>query len=76
MGVGTVMDAHEVLILITGANKSYALYKVLYETLIKKKTLLVNASLKLPLVGFRLLFVNWIIVTILNCGITFEYIRR
>ena len=28
MGVGTVMDAAEVLILITGASKAYALYKV------------------------------------------------
>jgi len=31
VGVGTVMDAHEVLILITGANKSYALYKAIEE---------------------------------------------
>ena len=28
VGVGTVMDAREVLILITGAHKAYALYKV------------------------------------------------
>ena len=28
MGVGTVMDAKEVLVLITGANKAFALYKV------------------------------------------------
>jgi len=31
VGVGTVMDANEVLILITGANKSYALYKAIEE---------------------------------------------
>ena len=30
VGVGTVMDAKEVLVLITGANKAFALYKVLY----------------------------------------------
>ena len=29
VGVGTVMDAKEVLVLITGANKAFALYKVL-----------------------------------------------
>ena len=28
VGVGTVMDAKEVLVLITGANKAIALYKV------------------------------------------------
>ena len=28
VGVGTVMDAKEVLVLITGANKAFALYKV------------------------------------------------
>jgi hypothetical protein len=28
VGVGTVMDANEVLVLITGASKAYALYKV------------------------------------------------
>ena len=28
VGVGTVMDAREVVVLITGAHKSYALYKV------------------------------------------------
>jgi glucosamine-6-phosphate deaminase len=28
VGVGTVMDAREVLVLITGAHKAYALYKV------------------------------------------------
>jgi len=31
VGVGTVMDAREVLILITGANKAYALYKAIEE---------------------------------------------
>jgi len=31
VGVGTVMDANEVLIVITGANKSYALYKAIEE---------------------------------------------
>ena len=28
VGVGTVMDAREVMILITGAHKAFALYKV------------------------------------------------
>ena len=28
VGVGTVMDAKEVMILITGAHKAFALYKV------------------------------------------------
>ena len=28
VGVGTVMDAREVCVLITGAHKAYALYKV------------------------------------------------
>jgi 6-phosphogluconolactonase/glucosamine-6-phosphate isomerase/deaminase len=32
VGVGTVMDAAEVLVLITGASKAYALYKVLLFT--------------------------------------------
>ncbi|XP_013411500.1 glucosamine-6-phosphate isomerase 1 [Lingula anatina] len=31
VGVGTVMDAREVMILITGAHKSYALYKAIEE---------------------------------------------
>ncbi|XP_023344341.1 glucosamine-6-phosphate isomerase isoform X2 [Eurytemora carolleeae] len=31
VGVGTVMEAQEVLVLITGANKSYALYKAIEE---------------------------------------------
>ena len=31
MGVGTVMDAREVLVLITGANKAIALYKAIEE---------------------------------------------
>lgn len=31
VGVGTVMDAREVLIIITGMAKSYALYKVVEE---------------------------------------------
>ena len=31
MGVGTVMDAKEVLVLITGANKAIALYKAIEE---------------------------------------------
>ncbi len=31
VGVGTVMDAREVLIIITGIAKSYALYKVVEE---------------------------------------------
>ncbi|KAF4319485.1 hypothetical protein BBO99_00005634 [Phytophthora kernoviae] len=31
VGVGTVMDAHEVVIIITGIAKSYALYKVVEE---------------------------------------------
>merc|ERR1711915_628007 len=31
VGVGTVMDAKEVLILITGANKAFALYKAIEE---------------------------------------------
>lgn len=31
VGVGTVMDAAEVLVLITGANKAYALYKAIEE---------------------------------------------
>ena len=30
VGVGTVMDAKEVLVLITGANKAFALYKVYF----------------------------------------------
>ena len=31
VGVGTVMDAKEVLVLITGANKAIALYKAIEE---------------------------------------------
>jgi len=31
VGVGTVMDAKEVMILITGAHKSFALYKAIEE---------------------------------------------
>ena len=31
VGVGTVMDAREVLVLITGANKAIALYKAIEE---------------------------------------------
>ena len=31
VGVGTVMDAKEVLVLITGAGKAFALYKVTRE---------------------------------------------
>ena len=31
VGVGTVMDAKEVLVLITGANKAFALYKVYFK---------------------------------------------
>jgi 6-phosphogluconolactonase/glucosamine-6-phosphate isomerase/deaminase len=30
VGVGTVMDAREVMVLITGAHKAFALYKVFY----------------------------------------------
>ena len=30
VGVGTVMEAREVMILITGAHKAFALYKVTY----------------------------------------------
>ncbi len=36
VGVGTVMDAREVMVLITGAHKAYALYKVhIKQTMIK-----------------------------------------
>ena len=35
VGVGTVMDAREVMILITGAHKAFALYKVRYGKSIK-----------------------------------------
>ena len=31
VGVGTVMDAREVLVVITGMHKSYALYKCIEE---------------------------------------------
>ena len=35
VGVGTVMDAREVMVLITGAHKAFALYKVRGESFVE-----------------------------------------